>query len=206
MVLWGGGAVALLRQLRVQCFEEWCWHGRAEKLRGTVQCQGRGEGGVWLCWTLSCQTHPLRGVCWWRLPRRYREVPWLSLLVPGSAETVTLCVMHCLMSNLEQDRWLRWIICQLQHPMRAAGKSSASWRDRTGQRAGWACQPSSVPQRCCLLGRTMQRSLSARVGPELSSSSVWFARTRVDLCVHPLAAGSTYVLCCYGLREQSWPP
>lgn len=98
MVLWGGGAVALLRQLRVRCFEEWCWHGRAEKLRGTVQCQGRGEGGVWLCWTLSCQTHPLGGVCWWRLPRRYREVPWFSLLVPGSAETVTLCVMHCLMS------------------------------------------------------------------------------------------------------------
>lgn len=100
--------------------------------------------------------------------------------------------------NLEQERWLRWVICQLQHPMRAAEKSSASWRDRAGQ-------PSSVPQCCCLLGRTVQRSLSARVGPKLSSSTVWFAQTHVDLCVHPLAAGSAYVLCCYGLREQSWP-
>lgn len=73
--------------------------------------------------------------------------------------------------NLEQERWLRWDICELQHPVRAAGETSASWRDMARQQAGWACHPSSVPQCCCLLGRTMQRSLSARVGPELSSSS-----------------------------------
>lgn len=26
----------------------------------------------------------------------------------------------------------------------------------------------------------------------------------LDLCVHPLAVGSAYVMCCCGLTEQSW--
>lgn len=147
------------------------WEGRETERDCAMSGKGRG-------WCLALLDPQLPNTSFGRglLMEVTQEVQRSPMIVPVGPRQCRnsdpMCDALFDVCNSEQDRWLRWIICQLQHPMRAAGKSSASWRDRTGQRAGWACQPSSVPQRCCLLGRTMQRSLSARVGPELSSSSV----------------------------------
>lgn len=142
VVLWGGGAIALLHQLRVQCFVEWCWHGRAEKLRGDSAVSGKGRG-----WCLALLGPQLPDPSFGRdlLMEVTQEAQRGAVIVPVGPRwcrsSDPMCETSFDVYDLEQERWLRWDICQLSIQWELQGRSQPVGGTRQGSEWGGPASP-----------------------------------------------------------------